>query len=147
MFVAIVISLPQLRLLCIFLSCLHRGNCCCCYCRCIGVNSVCSGCCCNICEYFSFFLSCCFPFFSSIVTTPHIQGECTKVFRYPIEYKSAVTLLIYCCSTYWIQYCSDLPFNLISPSFSQFMDLSLGIKIFPHNKNKYLFLILTLLFS
>ncbi len=33
------------------------------------------------------------PSFSpATVTTPHIQGECTKVFRYPIEDNSAATL-------------------------------------------------------
>jgi hypothetical protein len=62
--------------------------------------------------------------------------------RWNVQKYSAIQLnttvqlhyLMYCCSTYWIQYSSDLPFNLILPSFSQFMGLSLGIKNFPHNK-------------
>jgi hypothetical protein len=111
---------------CIFLSCLHRGNWCCCYCRCIGVNSVCSSsCCCNICRYFSFFLSCCFP---------TSRGNAQKYSAIQLNTTVQLHYLMYCCSTYWIQCSSDLPFNLILPSFPQFMDLSLGIKIFPHNK-------------
>ena len=65
---------------------------------------------------------------------PTSRGNAQKYSAIKLNTKVQLHYLMYCCSTYWIQYCSDLPFNLISPSFSQFMDLSLRIKIFPHNK-------------
>jgi hypothetical protein len=65
---------------------------------------------------------------------PTSRGNAQKYSAIQLNTKVQLHYLMYCCSTYWIQYSSDLPFNLILPSFSQFMDLSLGIKIFPHNK-------------
>ena len=122
---------------CIFLSCLHRGNCCCCYYRrCIGVNSVCSSCCCcDICGYTSPSSSpAASPSSPLLSLLPTSRGNAQKYSAIQLNTTVQLHYLMYCCSTYWIQYSSDLPFNLILPSFSQFMDLSLGIKIFPHNK-------------
>jgi hypothetical protein len=65
---------------------------------------------------------------------PTSRGNAQKYSAIQLNTTVQLHYLMYCCSTYWIQYSSDLPFNLILPSFSQFMDLSLGIKIFPHNK-------------
>jgi hypothetical protein len=65
---------------------------------------------------------------------PTSRGNAQKYSAIQLNTTVQLYYLMYCCSTYWIQYSSDLPFNLILPSFSQFMDLSLGIKIFPHNK-------------
>lgn len=122
---------------CIFLSCLHRGNCCCCYYRRrIRVNSVCSSCCCcNICGYTSPSSSpAASPSSPLLSLLPTSRGNVQKYSAIQLNTTVQLHYLMYCCSTYWIQYSSDLPFNLILPSFSQFMDLSLGIKIFPHNK-------------